>query len=91
MYNIKDMVKDGKRVKFLHYKLSELWYQTEDGFSFPVPIADTGDGIFHSDEKAILLMRYIRKHVDMLTAAQKAMGDFPGGPLEYPEDFNRVD
>lgn len=62
--NIKDMVRDGKKAKFTHYKQGEMWYVTEDGFEFPVPINDTGDGVFHRQEKAMLLMRYIRKHLE---------------------------
>lgn len=71
--NIKDMVKDGKKVNFKFYKLGELWYETEDGFAFPVPISDTGDGIFLVEDKAILLMRYIRKHIAHLEEARKSM------------------
>lgn len=71
MNSIKDMVKDGKQVTFQFYKQNELWYETECGFSFPVPIADCGDGVFLSQDKAMLFMRYIRKHVAMLETARK--------------------
>lgn len=71
MYNIKEMVSDNKKAKFLYFKLNELWYETETGFKFPVPINDTGDGVFYAEEKALLLMRYIRKHVKMLDDAEK--------------------
>ena len=57
------MVKDGKKVKFLYYKQKELWYETEDGFKFPVPIEDTGEASFLAEDKAMLFMRYIRKHL----------------------------
>lgn len=40
MYNLKDMVKDNKRVYFDFYRQGELWYKTECGFHFPVPIED---------------------------------------------------
>lgn len=30
---------------------------------FPVPIEDTGDGVFPAKIKAISLMRYVRKHI----------------------------
>lgn len=61
--NIKDMVKDNKKVKFLRYRKGELIYITECGFEFPVPIDDVGDGVFLSEDKAMLFMRYIRKHI----------------------------
>lgn len=62
------MVKDGKKVKFEFYRKGELWYTTECGFIFPVPIDDTGDGTFKNEDKAMLFMRYIRKHVDAIKA-----------------------
>ena len=60
--NIKDMIKD-KTVKFIFYKDLSLWYVTECGFEFPVPIEDTGTATFLPKDKAILFMRYIRKHI----------------------------
>ncbi len=33
-------------------------------FQFPVPIEDCGDGQFNVEDKAILFMRYIRKHLE---------------------------
>lgn len=63
MSKIKDMVNHGKRVTFTRYRKGHLYYVTECGFEFPVPIEDTGDATFNSDEKAMLLMRYIRKHL----------------------------
>lgn len=71
MTSIKDMVKDGQKVKFLYYKSHELWYVTETGFEFPVPTYDTGDGMFLAEDKAMLFMRYIRKHVKFLNEAKK--------------------
>jgi hypothetical protein len=70
MYSIKDMVSSGKRVQFDFYRAGELWYKTECGFEFPVPTDDTGDGVFLNDDKAILFMRYIRKHIDYLNKAK---------------------
>ncbi len=71
IYNIKEMVTNNKKAKFLFYKLNELWYETETGFRFPVPVEDTGDGVFNVEEKALLLMRYIRKHIKMLQSAEQ--------------------
>ncbi len=62
-YSIKDMVKDGKKVHFVRYRKEELIYSTECGFEFPVPVNDTGDGVFLAEDKAILFMRYISKHI----------------------------
>lgn len=62
-YDIKSMVKDGKRVKFTHFRHNELWYETECGFQFAVPVADIGDATFLAEDKAMLFMRYIRKQI----------------------------
>jgi hypothetical protein len=70
--NIRVMVADGRKVKFLHYKLGELWYRTDTGFEFPVPISDCGDGTFLAEDKAIFFMRYIRKHVAYLEEASRS-------------------
>lgn len=59
---LKDLVK-GKKVYFRYYRDGELWYETEDGFDFPVPIADTGTGIIKAEDGAIQYMRWIRKHL----------------------------
>ena len=61
-YNIKEMVKN-KKVFFVKYRKGELIYSTEDGFEFPVPIEDAGDGVFLAEDKAITFMRYIRMHI----------------------------
>ena len=64
--NIKDMIKDNT-VKFIHYKDSDLWYTLKYGenksFDFPVPINDVGTATMLAQDKAILFMRYIRKHI----------------------------
>lgn len=60
--NIKDMVKD-KSVAFQYYKDGQLFYSTECGFVFPVPIDDVGTATLNAKDKALLFMRYIRKHL----------------------------
>ena len=69
--NIKDMVAKGQNVSFMCYSKGELWYQTDTGFEFPVPIEDTGDGIFLAKDKAIMFMRYIRKHLAYLEKSKQ--------------------
>jgi len=67
---IKEMVRDHKKVKFSFYRDKELWYITEDGFEFPVPIEEIGNATFIAEDRAILFMRYIRKHMEMLSKAK---------------------
>ena len=63
-FNVKDLVKDNKKVHFSFYRAGELWYEHEDGLLFPVPISDVGDATFLKTDRAMLFMRYIRKHID---------------------------
>lgn len=65
---IKELVKD-TTVVFVEYRKGNLWYLVVDhDFKFPVPIDDVGDGIFKNTDKALLFMRYIRKHLDETTS-----------------------
>ena len=68
--NIKDIVKN-QTAHFVFYRDECLFYETDNGFQFPVPVADAGSATFNSEEKAILLMRYIRKHVANTHAAKE--------------------
>lgn len=61
MIDIKNAVTDNKLATFTQYVDGELWYKTEAGEQFPVPVADAGVATFKAQEKALLLMRYMRK------------------------------
>jgi len=65
-----EMVKD-KKVHFSFYREEKLWYETADGFEFPVPISDAGSATFLAEDKAILFMRYIRKHLKTIEDARE--------------------
>jgi hypothetical protein len=64
--NIKDLIKnntvhiDRYRHQHIYYRIS---YLGED-YTFPVPLEDVQDATLHSEEKAITMMRYIRKAID---------------------------
>lgn len=64
MIDIKRAVSPGLSVFFQHYVHGDLWYETEFGEQFPVPIADTGGATFLATDKAMLFMRYMRKWND---------------------------
>ena len=49
------------KVKFKYYRDNQLFYKTESGLTFPVPIEDIGNATFLAEDKGILFMRYIRK------------------------------
>jgi len=69
--SIKDMVKDNRKVNFKFYRDGQLWYETECGFEFPVPISEAGTATFLAQDRAILFMRYIRKHIEYLQTSMK--------------------
>jgi hypothetical protein len=70
MRTLKEMVQDGQLVNFVHFREGELWYRTACGFDFPVPVSDVGSATMLASDKALLFMRYIRKHRDMLALAR---------------------
>jgi hypothetical protein len=69
--SIKDMVKDNQKVSFLFYRDGQLWYATECGFEFPVPISEVGTATFFAQDRAILFMRYIRKYIEHLLESRQ--------------------
>ena len=61
--------------EFQYYKDNQLWYKTNFGsFLFPVPIEDIGNAQFNRMEKSLLMMRYIRKHMEFLKNAADVSG-----------------
>ena len=64
------MVSNNKKVNFKYYRDGNLFYSTECGFEFPVPIEDIGNAVFLSEDKAMLFMRYIRKHLNTIATKQ---------------------
>lgn len=77
MNDVKSMVSDNKRVRFVHYANGELWYSTECGFEFPVPISDTGTAIFLAEDRAMLFMRWINRHMKAIIAARASELETP--------------
>lgn len=74
MFTLKELVKDNK-VRFTHARKGNLWYVTEnEQFEFPVPFGDMGDASFNAEDKAMLFMRYIRKHLHSLEGEMLANG-----------------
>jgi hypothetical protein len=73
MASITRMVK-GTTVTFKYYRDKELWYELsyldEEGetrvFTFPVPIDNCGSATFNMQDKAMLFMRWIRKHKELV-------------------------
>jgi len=61
--NLKELIKNNY-AQFLRYRQQHLYYEIgygNDMFSFPIPLEDLQDAGVADTEKAITLMRYIRK------------------------------
>ena len=53
--------------EFVYMIDNTLIYKTTDtGFEFPVPVEDLGGSHLNATEKSILLMKWIRKHLETL-------------------------
>lgn len=64
--NLTDLVRPGRLVNFQYYRDGNLWYETDLGeLLFPVPVSDIGNATFLAQDKAILFMRYMRKHIKL--------------------------
>ena len=57
------------KVYFICLKNKELWYKTDSGFEFPIPLSDTEGAEFLSEDKASLFMRWLRKRIEVLKAS----------------------
>lgn len=68
--DLKDHVKGD--VEFVRYRDGNLWYEViATGFEFPVPTSDTGNATFLCRDRAMLFMRYIRKHLELKNSGDK--------------------
>ena len=66
MRTLKEMIVNNQKVTFSFYRDGQLWYETDSGFKFPVPIDDCGTASFNRDDKAMMFMRYIRKFMNVI-------------------------
>jgi len=57
---VKDLVKDKKAI-FKCFSDGAVIYETEDGFEFPITVEEAKGAKFHAEEKAMTLMRWVRK------------------------------
>ena len=89
--NLKDMVKKGQKVRVSFYSRGSLWYVTDSGFEFPVPVGDRGEvgnATFLAEDKAIYCMRQIRKYIQFLDDARE---EAKNKTLESNQDLEITD
>lgn len=60
---------------FSFFRDNELWYETDTGFTFPVPINDAQGATFLAKDKSIFFTRWIRRHLKTIEDARAAQGD----------------
>jgi hypothetical protein len=89
--NLKEMVKGDKTVVFTHFRRNELWYKTDCGFAFAVPASDVGDATFNQEERAMLMLRYIRKQIATNAAGMaETLADAPVALGKSEDGYGQV-
>ena len=79
---VKELVSGSKKVHFVRYQDGNLWYRCEGtSFEFPVPTSDAEGAVFLPEDKALVFMRWIRKHVTFLLDAVEERVIHVNGPL----------
>lgn len=51
--------------RFEFYREGNLYYKTDTGLTFPIPLEDTQGATFLSEEKSIFFMRWIKRHIEL--------------------------
>lgn len=74
---VKEHVENGQKVFFKFFQNGILFYETEKGLSFEVPIIETGTGRFLPEQKAIQFMKWIKPAVELYNKSSKVkIGSF---------------
>jgi hypothetical protein len=81
MLALKELVGKGKMVRFLCLMAGSLWYETDDGFAFPVPLSETAGATFLAEDKALLYMRFIRKYLPSATGLEAGLAKSMFSPV----------
>ncbi len=68
-FKLKDQI--AGTATFVRARAGNLWYRTPIGFEFPVPFSELEEATFEAEIKGSFLIRYIRKHADMIAEARK--------------------
>lgn len=61
LIDIKRAVSENRKVKFKYFRDNILYYETEYGEIFPVPVSDTDQATFNAEDKALYFMRWMKK------------------------------
>ena len=72
MKTVERILNDNESVRFMFFLSGKLWYRTESGFKFPVPIKGSGQSVFLSEDRAKRFYPYIKAHAEKLDKAKAA-------------------
>lgn len=72
MTNLDKIFNDNESVRFMFFLSGKLWYRTESGFKFPVPIKGSGQSVFLNEDRAKRFYPYIKAHAEKLDKAKAA-------------------
>jgi hypothetical protein len=64
--DIKRAVSDHRMVEFVYAFDGDLWYKTDYGELFAVPLTDIKGATFYVKDKGIVFMRWMRKHNELV-------------------------
>lgn len=90
MKELKEMVQG--TVKFKYFRENTLWYSTECGFLFPIPLLDTQGATFNAEEKGTFFMRWIRKYREECLKTEACLQEISdiGQEIEAALNKNKV-
>lgn len=72
MNNVEKILKDNESVRFMFFLSGKLWYRTESGFKFPVPIKGSGQKVFLNEDRANRFYPFIKAHAEKLSKPKAA-------------------
>lgn len=72
MESLDKILNDNESVRFMFFLSGKLWYRTESGFKFPVPIKGSLQSVFLNEDRAKRFYPYIKAHAEKLHKAKAA-------------------
>lgn len=66
-----DIVKEG--ATFSHYREGHLYYVTDSGFVFAVPVAEVGNGTCCTKEKTMTFLKWVKPQHDAITEEERPL------------------
>lgn len=74
MVKVREHVEKNQKAQFEFYRGSTLYYRTDKGLLFEIPVSETGDAVFKNQERAIILMKWIRRQLEENEKGRKECG-----------------